>query len=254
VSTWLATGCTPSVSSAFSSSFSSSGLPPVAAWHAQAPAHELADGYLAQRPRVQRHRERVAEQFDEERRVDAGLVRAQARGCEHRQAFEPAHEEGEEAQRRPVAPVQVVDREQQRLLGAQVDGEPVEAVQHRERAVGLGAGVGRDRLEQHPGRGGGAGEQPLARARVGEQRLEELADDAECVLALELAAARAEHAQPGVGRAAPRLAEQLRLADAGGALDDHEPGKPGRRLVDERRQRVELLLAFEQARRGSSDP
>ena len=57
------------------------------------------------------------------------------RGDEHRLALEPPHQVGEEAQRRAVAPVQVVDLEQQRALGGEVERQPVEAVQGGEGGV-----------------------------------------------------------------------------------------------------------------------
>ena len=69
--------------------------------------------------------------------VGASPVRTR-RGDEHGLALQPAHEVGEEAQRRAVAPVQVVDLEQQRPLGGEVEREPVQAVQGGERGVAAG--------------------------------------------------------------------------------------------------------------------
>ena len=61
-------------------------------------------------------------------RVRAGVRAAERGGDERRQALEAPDEVGEEAQRRAVAPVQVVDRDQSGVR-AQVDGEPVQAVE-----------------------------------------------------------------------------------------------------------------------------
>ena len=56
---------------------------------------------------------------------------------EERQPLEAALQVGEPPQRRAVGPVQVVDRDHRRPAERDVCGEPVEAVQHRERDVGL---------------------------------------------------------------------------------------------------------------------
>ena len=55
-----------------------------------------------------------------------------------RHVLEPADEVGEEAQRRAVAPVQVVHRQQHRPVRRDVRREPVEAVERGERARRLG--------------------------------------------------------------------------------------------------------------------
>ena len=74
----------------------------------------------------------------QQRGVGRRVAGAHARRDEHRLALEPSHEVGEEAQRRPVAPLQVVDLEQERALRGEVERQPVEAVQRGEGGVAPG--------------------------------------------------------------------------------------------------------------------
>ena len=77
-----------------------------------------------------------------------------------RGALEPVGEVGEEAQRRAVAPVEVVDDEQQGRVGGEVQRQPVEPVERGEGDV-----AGRSRLaaelEDRLGGCGGVGEAPF---------------------------------------------------------------------------------------------
>ncbi len=197
-STWSATGWTPSASSARRSWRSSSGLPPVAWWQAaQKPGS-------ASSPRRSRTSAATASALSGPGRsgcvagswtisassagIGPRLRRAQRRGDQHRRAVEPPREVGEEAQRRPVRPVEVVDGQQQRLLRGEVEREPVERVQRRERGRALL--VGR-LLEQRAGGRGGARQL----AACGDPGLEQLAHDAVGELALELPGARLQHLQ-----------------------------------------------------------
>jgi hypothetical protein len=66
---------------------------------------------LAQGAGTDRHRQRVARDLGEQRRVAAPLRRAQAAEHEQRQALQTAHEVRQKAQRRAVAPVKVIDRD-----------------------------------------------------------------------------------------------------------------------------------------------
>jgi hypothetical protein len=96
--------------------------------------------------------------------------------------------------------VQVVDREQRRLLEGHVCREPVEPVDDREGAFcGRVLRTGRLRAaEERLYERGRSREQLRAEIRRGrrEQRLEQLPDDAVGELALELAAAGREPAHP----------------------------------------------------------
>ena len=166
----------------------------------------LAHRRVAQRRGAQRLGERVGDELGEDgaRRL---VARPRADEDEDRQLLQAPDEEGQELQRRLVGPVRVVDGDEQRAAAGDVRGQPVEAVQARERRV-LHAGVERGAgvLEHRPRQPGGAGQPRLALglARLVEDGLEELADDAEREPALELAPAPGEHADPGVARLPPR--------------------------------------------------
>ena len=129
---------------------------------AEALGDEVADRLLAQRAGADVGGGGIVGDLGEQRGVGRRVAGADAGGDQHRLAFEPAHEVGEEAQARAVAPVQVVDLEQQRALGGEVEREPVEAVQGGERRVARGrALLG---AAEHDGGGrGGAGERRRGR-------------------------------------------------------------------------------------------
>ena len=215
---------------------------------AQLRAHERADRRRPERARAQRQRRRVVRDLGEQRGVRPGLAAAQRRGDEQRGAVEPAGEVGEEAQGGAVAPVQVVDGEQERALGGEVEREPVEAVQDGE--LGALLPVGLRSAGEHGRRGRrGAGEHGVGAG--GHRRLEELAHDAPGELALELAGARGQHAQL-VARAGAEVGQQAGLADPRGALDQGEPAAAAARLGDQVLQRGGLTVALEQAHARSA--
>jgi hypothetical protein len=117
--------------------------------------------------------------------------------------------------------VRVVDGHQHRLCAGQVDGQPVESVQGRERrlAPGFGIGLGEDGLSQRCR----PGQQDFTLGSVGSyHRLQQLPDDPEGQLSLQLAAARRQNAQircccgPG-GR------KQARFADPRRPFQDDSP-------------------------------
>ena len=214
-------------------------------------AGERAAGVGAEAARAQ-HLVGRGEQVGElglERR--AGAHREQD---DHRQALDAAGEVPEPAERDRVGPLRVVDEQRQRLALGEVDGQPVERVQRGERRVlAVRAELRGAGLAQQPARGArGPGEQRLARGGVGarERRLEQLADDPVAVRALELAAARDEHAQPrGLRELAPG-GEQPRLPDPRLALDrDHLPGRSDRPL-----QTAQLRVALQEKGCGCLPP
>ena len=124
------------------------------------PADELADRGAGQRPGADRRGRQIGGDLADERRVGARLRAPRGDREQDRQALEPPRQVGEEAQRRAVAPVQVVDREHERPVAGEVEQQPVEAVQRRERRVAV---VARRRLEH----GAGArAPRPPARARA----------------------------------------------------------------------------------------
>ena len=89
---------------------------------------------------------------------------------------------------------------------------------------------------------------------VGETRLEQLADDAERVVALELAAARRQDDQPARGRTPARLGDEAGLADPGGTLNEDEPRLAGQRVRDGTVEMLQFALALEQAGRPVVGP
>ena len=181
-------------------------------------------------------------------------VGAAERGAHQRgHVLEPAREVGEEAQRRPVAPVQVVHRQQHRPVRGHVRGQPVEAVERREGGVGdhpVGARV--RGLEDRPRGRGGAGQPALASLPVGERRLEELPHDPERELALELAATRGEHPHVVLLRRPPKLREQPALTDARRTLHQREPAAPARGVLEHGTERLELAVSFQKQLGGAS--
>ena len=158
---------------------------------AQSLAHDLHGGVGAEESRREHQRGRVARELGEERLVRPRLRGSQAADHEDREAFEPPGQIGQEAERGAVAPVQIVDREQERSLRAQVHRQPVQAVERGEGPFTRGFRLGLQALQAED-RGGGAGgarEDALAHRLVREARLVELADDPEREVSLQLAAA-----------------------------------------------------------------
>ena len=256
---FLASEATPSAASTLSSSSRSSGFPPRRGMAggdeagvsglAEARADELGHRPLGQRARLERHGDRLGRQLAQERGVDTGLRRAQAAGDEHRQALEAARKVGEESQRGVVAPVQVVDRKDERPLGARVDGQPVQAVEHGERGVAAVGAAGRVRGPEHGlRRRRGSAQQLAVGLRHGDQRLEELTHDSERELPLELAASGGEHTEPGFRAQPAGLRDQPRLADPRRPFDDAQPAGAARSALNEGFQRLELTVPLEQPR------
>ena len=175
VSACDASGRTRSLCRARSSWRSSSGLPVVVRWHA---AMKLSSAGSPSRCRTRsptaveverlgphRHRREVVDELGQQGLDIVALAGAQRRHEQDGQALEPAQQVGEEPQRTVVAPLQVVDGKQQRAVRGEVDGQPVEPVQHGERPVRAlvrRVGVG---VEHAGGRGCGSREQRRAGAR-----------------------------------------------------------------------------------------
>src|SRR6266516_6505738 len=142
--------------------------------------------------------------------------------------------------------MQIVDREHEWPSRCEVRGQPEEAVQGRERWIGLRRGpVGQVVADEERSRQVGRPTQdvpPLRLPYAGKRGLEQLADDPERELPLELAAPGVEDFHPGFRSPPARGREEARLADAGAALDqDEAPGS----LVDRIHERTELReLAF----------
>ena len=209
---------------------------------------------VGQRCRTQHARLGLGPQDPEQRRdVAVGLG---SRGHDERewQILKPRHQEGQEAQRRRVGPVRVVDGDQQRRRGGEVRAQPVQAVQHRERAVQRLArsspGRRARQAEQARGFAGRTLEEIVAcrRRGVGQGGLEQLADHAEREVPLELASAGAQHARPRRLGRSPRRRDHGRLADARPTLDDDEAAVTGACARHGSLDAAQLGIALENAR------
>ena len=158
-----ATGATPSSSSAPASSRTSSGLPPVAVCTAAtngasaSPRRSASSAFTAvgaERAGREHGRGRLAHGV-EQVLVDVGLARADGRQQQHGQLLDAARQVGQEAQRRRVRPVEVLDRQQQRSVAGEVEHRPEQPVQDREAALRLlAAGIGQDRARRGRARRG----------------------------------------------------------------------------------------------------
>ena len=212
---------------------------------AEAVRDQPGHGRLAQGPRHDAERVRVRRELGDEHGIDAGLAAAQAQREHDPRPRQPAGDEREVAERRRVAPVEVVDDEQQPAVFGEVRGQPVEPVERGERAVARSRARRRQRLEDGRGRGGGAGQEPFALA--GQHGLEQLAHDPEREVALEMRAAARQRPHAQSAGAAVQLVEQPALADPRGSLDDHGPGQaplPAQDLLE----RGQLALSLQQRR------
>jgi hypothetical protein len=198
--------------------------------------HELGHRGLAERRRPHGLAQRVAGDLRDQRRVGPRLGGAQGRRHQHRRTLQPAHQVGHEAQRRPVAPLQVVEREQHGALLDQIQHRPVEAVQHGERALRGAAG------EHALGRRRGPRQHALALGH----RLEQLPHRAEGEVALELTAAGGQDRHPPC-RALAQLAQQATLADPRRPLDEGDPAAAVLGLAEQPVERRQLPVALEQA-------
>ena len=149
--------------------------------------------------------------------------------------------------------MEIVEYEQRRGPERGVDGQPVQAVENRERRIG-GRRVGELTAEQRRRRRGGAGEQlaALLHRRRREHRLEQLPDEAERELPLELAAPGGEDPHPGAHSERARLGEEARFADPRARLDHQEAAVACGAIVNERPELRDVRVAFEQ--RGRERP
>ena len=136
---------TPSAASVFRSSWSRSGFPPSP--HGT-PAANPVSGVVPRRarsapqhPRRERRPAEPGSRADQQRSRRAGRRRCRARLSESRRDRGPGcpssrrREIRDEPERRHVAPLQIVDDDHDRLLGREVQDEPVEAVENPERHV-----------------------------------------------------------------------------------------------------------------------
>jgi len=185
--------------------------------------------------------------------VDRDLLPA-ADGGEHGQgkAIQAGGQVVEESQRFRVGPVQVVDGEGHGTLVGQIAEQPVQAVQHAERAIaperGLrGAGRGEQRLRQ----GRGALEQTVTiRVRGPRDRgLQQLPHAAEGKIALQLAGPRSKTGEARCGGGLAGHPEQARLTEPGRGFDEHDLAPALSRLGQRAAELRKLTLALQKRRR-----
>ena len=151
--------------------------------------------------------------------------------------------------------MEVVDGKQERRLRAQIHGQPVERVERGKGrfAGGLVVALTRE-VEDACRRCCGARKAALTFHGVGETGLEQLAHNAEGVLALELAAARRQDDQPTRGRTPAPIGDKAGLADPRRTLNEDEPRLAGQRVRDGTVELVQFALALEQAGRPVVGP
>ncbi|HEX5780752.1 MAG TPA: hypothetical protein VFX80_02460 [Solirubrobacteraceae bacterium] len=145
--------------------------------------------------------------------------------------------------------MQVVDREREWAALGEVRCKPVEAVQHGEGGVlARGHAVQMPYVEQRPSEPGGPVEERVAvvARRARDDRLEELAHEAEGKRLLELAAAPSEHTEAASGGSLARPPEQARLADSGCAFDGDDTAGPAGDCLDGGVKRGKLGFPLEQ--------
>ncbi len=176
-------------------------------------------------------------------------IGGRARGDDEqdRQVGDAAREVRDEAQRRQVGPLRVVDRDQQRAVGGQVGRHPPQRVQGaRERRVRPGVVVGStlERRERRPRRSGQQRVADLA-AVARDRSLDELAHDRPRDRALELVADRPQAAEAAQLGQRARIGDEPRLADARRALDDEHAAATVGRAGEGVRDVVELALALQ---------
>ena len=205
-------------------------------------ADERADRRFAQRLRAQHAALRVGQHG-----VDQVAGRRGSHGQHHqrRRPSEAGSEVGEEPQRRRVRPLGIVDREQQRATPCEVRRQPVQAVEDAEERVR----AGRERRARERRREGRRPREQLGSLRLArprQRRLEQLADDPEREVVLELGRAGREDGEPAVGRRAPGLCEQARLADAGRPDHREQRAVTGRRALEERGRQCQFGIALQQ--------
>ena len=176
-----------------------------------------------------------------------------------RERVDPVSQKRDEAQRRQVRPVRVVDGDQQRPVAGQPRREDVERVQHVVVGVAVDRRAVRDR-EDGPRGSGGAPEQALTVSRRGrlQHRLEQLADHAESEIALQLGAARRERPRAGCVRlrelgGSAHLLQERRLADAGDPLDEDRSTCARLRIGDCAPKQSQFVLALERPPDHTSD-
>jgi hypothetical protein len=212
---------------------------------AQALPHKIRDSRLAECDRTDRHGGRVARDLRKQPSVGPLLGRAGGARYEDPQALEPALEVDNEPKRRLVTPVKVVDREQQRPVRGDARREPEQAVQDVEGDVARSAPVA-GRAERAGCRLCRAGQPLRPLSRIGQERLEQLPDDAERELLLEVAPSCRKDPKASRARHLTSSRKQPRLPDPGRTLDKRKGCIALVRSLHQLLQHAKLALTLQQ--------
>jgi hypothetical protein len=186
-------------------------------------AHHGSHRFLAQQRRAQNRRRLRA--YRQKRGAHHGRVAlTQRHQHPRRQSLQPRRQVGQPAQGGLVSPMRIIDGDQQRPAHRQVDHQPVQAMQHRERTVTSGL-RGELASQQRPHRASRPSQQRLALAlrRARQAPFEQLADHAERETRLQLRSPRTHDLEAKLIRPRARRLHQRRLADTGPALEQQHP-------------------------------
>ena len=219
-------------------------------------ANERGDRLGGERPELERDggaRTDDARRQPLERCAGGHLLGSVRPDDEHRRARDAVREEREQVERRAVRPVEVLEREHDRLLGREAlerDEHLLEEPEPRVRPAG-GTGRGRAAVREL---GNEARELVQLPRQAGERR--RAGDRAECVGerqvrepdADELDAPPGEHRRSARARLRGELRDEPRLPDPGAARDEHGAPLAARGGVEERLELRDLRLAPHEAR------
>jgi hypothetical protein len=214
-------------------------------------AHEGPDRVRSQRRGTHDGRPRLGEQLLE--RAAPGALSGGTGGPEEQDghAVEAAREIPEPPERRCIRPVQIVHGDEERSTSC-VRRQPVQAVQHRERrCAGIRQVEAVRRRREQRRRDRGSSTQELVALVTGdavEQRLEELAHDAEREFLLDLTGPGGQHLEALPDRHPPNLCQEARLADPRRAEQHDHPTGPVLRGSEIGRECSELRRPLEQRR------
>jgi hypothetical protein len=215
----------------------------------EAPGDVALDTVAAERLRPHDAGVRIGGDRRQRAGLRVGVVQPGRERQQHRQLVEAVHQEAQPVERRVVGPVDVVDSHEQRGLVRQPRGEPEEAVEHGEERFAARDRDGRiSDVHECRGDGGRAREQSrtLRRRDRRHHRLEQLPHHSEAEPALELAAARGQHAHAAPGGALAQRTQEPGLADARGPLEHEDPAAPRAGGGDRRVTGGQLGVALDQ--------
>jgi hypothetical protein len=140
--------------------------------------------------------------------------------------------------------VRVIDEHEEWPRPRQVDRQPVQPVQDRERRLGAGVILGRDEHRLRQRCRTHQQDAPLRLVGADQHRLEQLADDSERQLTLQLAAARAHHAKLAGG--CPSCTQEAGLADPRRTLHHQPAALSAQRRSEQSLKRGELALPVDE--------